>query len=120
MNLTIGLLLALGCIFGGYVGVSLHSGGWNTDDALNALYHLWQPWEFVIIIGAAFGAMVASNKGRVLKKIAIALKKIFASNSVNLKTNQDLLCLMFEIVQKISRGGMRSVEEDIENPQASA
>jgi chemotaxis protein MotA len=120
MNLTVGLLLALGCIFGGYVGVSLHSGGWNTDDALNALYHLWQPWEFIIIIGAAFGAMVASNKGRVLKKIAVALKKIFASNSINLKTNQDLLCLMFEIVQKISRGGMRSVEEDIENPQASA
>jgi chemotaxis protein MotA len=120
MNLTVGLLLALGCIFGGYIGVSLHSSGWNSDDALNALYHLWQPWEFVIIIGASFGAMVASNKGRVLKKIAGALKKMFASNAVSLHTNEDLLCLMFEIVQKISRGGMRSVEEDIENPQASS
>ena len=120
MNLTVGLLLALGCIFGGYIGVSLHSSGWNSDDALNALYHLWQPWEFVIIIGASFGAMVASNKGRVLKKIAGALKNIFASNSISLQTNQDLLCLMFEVVQRISRGGMRSVEEDIENPQASS
>jgi chemotaxis protein MotA len=120
MNLTVGLLLALGCIFGGYVGVSLHSSGWNTDDALNALYHLWQPWEFVIIIGASFGAMVASNKGRVLKKIAVALKKMFTSNAVSLHTNEDLLCLMFELVQKISRGGMRSVEEDIESPKASA
>ena len=119
MNLTIGLLLALGCIFGGYVGVSIHGGVWSTDDALNALYHLWQPWEFVIIIGASFGAMVASNKGRVLKKIAVSLKRIFASNTTNLSSNQDLLCLMFEIVQKISRGGMRSVEEDIENPRAS-
>lgn len=119
MNLSVGLLLALGCIFGGYVGVSVGSGGWDTDAALNALSHLWQPWEYVIIIGAAFGAMVASNKGRVLKKIGVSLKKITSPNSINLKTNQALLCLMFELVQKISRGGMRSVEEDIENPQAS-
>ena len=63
--------------------------------------------------------MVASNKGRVLKKIGVALKKIFSPNAISLKTNQALLCLMFELVQKISRGGMRSVEEDIENPQAS-
>jgi chemotaxis protein MotA len=119
MNLSVGLLLALGCIFGGYVGVSIHSDGWDTDAALNALSHLWQPWEYVIIIGASFGAMVASNKGRVLKKIGIALKKIFSPNTVSLKTNQALLCLMFELVQKISRGGMRSVEEDIENPQVS-
>ena len=119
MNLSVGLLLALGCIFGGYVGVSIGSGGWDTDAALNALSHLWQPWEYVIIIGASFGAMVASNKGRVLKKIGSALKKIFSPNTISLKTNQALLCLMFELVQKISRGGMRSVEEDIENPQAS-
>jgi chemotaxis protein MotA len=119
MNLSVGLLLALSCIFGGYVGVSIHSSGWDTDAALNALSHLWQPWEYVIIIGASFGAMVASNKGRVLKKIGIALKKIFSPNAISLKTNQALLCLMFELVQKISRGGMRSVEEDIENPQAS-
>jgi chemotaxis protein MotA len=119
MNLSVGLLLALGCIFGGYVGVSIGSDGWDTDAALNALSHLWQPWEYVIIIGASFGAMVASNKGRVLKKIGVALKKIFSPNTISLKTNQALLCLMFELVQKISRGGMRSVEEDIENPQAS-
>jgi chemotaxis protein MotA len=119
MNLSVGLLIALGCIFGGYVGVSIHNDGWNLDGALNALYHLWQPWEYVIIIGASFGAMVASNKGRVLKKIGVALKKIFSPNAISLKTNQALLCLMFELVQKISRGGMRSVEEDIENPQAS-
>jgi chemotaxis protein MotA len=119
MNLSVGLLIALGCIFGGYVGVSLGRDGWDTDAAVNALMHLWQPWEYVIIIGASFGAMVASNKGRVLKKIGGALRKIFSPNTVSLKTNQDLLCLMFELVQKISRGGMRSVEEDIENPKAS-
>ena len=120
MNLSVGLLLALGCIFGGYVGVSLGSDGFDMDKAINALYHLWQPWEYIIIIGAAFGAMVASNKGRVLKKIAVSLKKVFKSNNIGLKSNQALLCLMFELIQRISRGGMRSVEEDIENPKGSA
>jgi chemotaxis protein MotA len=119
MNLTIGLLIALVCIFGGYLGVSSMGETFTPDIAVNALLHLWQPWEFVIIIGAAFGAMVASNKGRVLKKIGTSMKSIFIPDSDGLSMNLELLSLMFELLQKVNRHGMRSIEEDIESPYAS-
>lgn len=119
MNLTIGLLIALVCIFGGYIGVSATGEGLTPAIALNALHHLWQPWEFVIIIGASFGAMVASNKGRVLKKIGTSMKAIFVPDNNGLNMNLELLCLMFELLQKINRLGMKSIEEDIEAPYAS-
>lgn len=119
MNLTIGLLIALVCIFGGYLGVSSIGENFTPDIAINALLHLWQPWEFVIIIGAAFGAMVASNKGRVLKKIGTSMKSIFIPDSDGLSMNLELLSLMFELLQKINRQGMKSIEEDIESPYTS-
>ncbi len=119
MNLSIGLLIALACIFGGYLGVSSMGETLTPSIAINALQHLWQPWEFVIIIGAAFGAMVASNKGRVLKKIGTSMKTIFIPDSNGLAMNLELLCLMFELLQKVNRHGMKSIEEDIESPYTS-
>lgn len=119
MNLSIGLLIALACIFGGYLGVSSMGETLTPTIAINALHHLWQPWEFVIIIGAAFGAMVASNKGRVLKKIGTSMKTIFVPDSNGLAMNLELLCLMFELLQKVNRHGMKSIEEDIEAPYTS-
>jgi chemotaxis protein MotA len=119
MNLTIGLTLALICIFGGYVGVSLGGEEHSLNTVLTALGHLWQPFEFIIIIGASFGAMVASNKGRVLKKIWKSFKGIFVSQTAGMTSNRELLCLMFELIQKINRNGMKSVEEDIEAPLTS-
>jgi chemotaxis protein MotA len=119
MNLTIGLIIALACIFGGYLGVSAMGETFTPALALNALSHLWQPWEFVIIIGASFGAMVASNKGRVLKKIGTSMKAIFVPDSDGLAVNLELLSLMFELLQKINRNGMKSIEEDIEAPYQS-
>ncbi len=121
MNLTIGWIIAMFSVIGGYVGVSLHG---STEPVSfyavgNALYHLWQPFEYLIIIGASFGAMIASNKKRVLSKIWLAVRNIFKPNKINKDSNVELLCLMFELTQKIKRNGLMSLEADIEDPQSS-
>ena len=56
MRLLIGILIVVGSVIGGYMGVGGH------------LYVLWQPFEFVIILGAAMGAYVIGNTGPVLKQ----------------------------------------------------
>ena len=49
MNFAIGLLIAVGCILGGYAALGGH------------LEVLMQPYEFVIIGGAALGIFIVAN-----------------------------------------------------------
>ena len=121
MNLTLGWIVATVSILAGYVGVALgaYNFEWDPEKAVNALKHLWQPFEYLIILGSAFGAMLASNKKRVLVKVWYAIKKAFKPNQVSKETNLQLLGLMFTLLNKIKTRGLLAIEEDVENPQAS-
>ncbi len=55
MNFAIGLLITVGCILGGYAALGGH------------LEVLMQPYEFVIIGGAALGIFVVSNTMSTIK-----------------------------------------------------
>lgn len=84
-----------------------------------SLSQLWVPEEFLIIFGAATGTLVAANKFRNLKNLALASSRIFVRASTTRSTNVELLNLMFELLQRIKRDGPRSIESDIENPDES-
>ena len=56
MFLIIGLVVVIGSVIGGYV---MHHG---------KLAVLWQPTEFIIIIGAGIGSMIISNPPAVLAR----------------------------------------------------
>ena len=49
MIILIGLVITLGCMVGGYMAM----GGYVSV--------LWQPWEYVIICGMAFGSFIVAN-----------------------------------------------------------
>ena len=63
MRLIIGAIVVFACVLGGYAAM----GG--------KIYVLWQPFEFVIILGAAIGAFIIGNTGPVLK----AIPSVFAT-----------------------------------------
>jgi chemotaxis protein MotA len=107
MNIPIGWIIAMACALGGY---ALHGGH---------IMVLWQPTEVLTIVGAAVGTMIAANTPTNLKKMFSALGGAF-KNAKNVKQKSlDLLCLMFEILQKIKRDGLMSLEGDIEEPDSS-
>lgn len=108
MNIPLGYVLTLLCALGGY---ALHGGN---------ILVLWQPTEILIIGGAAFGTFVASNSPRVLKLVFASIPKAFKSIAVSKRLYLDLLCLLFEILNKIRREGLMSMEGDIEEPESSA
>jgi chemotaxis protein MotA len=108
MNIPIGWLIAFATAFGGFVWL----GG--------ELHQLWVPEEFVIIFGAALGALVASNKWRNLKNLVKAFGRIFVRAETNKSANLALLCLMFELLQRLKRDGALSIESDITAPKSSA
>lgn len=108
MNIPIGWIIAVASCIYGFVEL----GG--------KLSQLWVPAEFLIIGGAALGALIAGNKGRNLKHIAIAIGKVFIPASVNKKANTQLLSLMFELLQRLTRDGALSIDSDIETPENSS
>jgi chemotaxis protein MotA len=107
MNIPIGWIIAMACALGGY---ALHGGN---------IMVLWQPTEVLTIVGAAVGTMIAANTPTNLKKMFAGLGGAFKAAGNVKQKSLDLLCLMFEILQKIKRDGLMSLEGDIEEPESS-
>jgi chemotaxis protein MotA len=108
MNIPIGWAIALASTLAGFLWLG---GSWS---------QLWVPEEFLIILGASLGTLIAANKLRNLKNLGLAFSRIFIRTSTTRSANVELLNLMFELLQRVKRDGPRSIEADIENPAASA
>jgi len=103
----VGMLIVFGGVIGGYV---MHHGN---------LHVLWQPTELIIIGGAALGAFIISSPKKV---ITLTVKNVFSilGGGPGKKQYVEILALLNRIFGKIRKEGLVSVEEDVENPKASA
>jgi len=107
MRLILGMLTILACVFGGYVAM----GG--------KLDVLVQPFEAVIILGAAAGAFVIGNTGPVLKRALSVFGTLFRGSRYNKASYIELLGLQFTLFRLVQSKGVLALEEHIENPKDS-
>jgi chemotaxis protein MotA len=107
MFVIIGYIVVCGSIFGGYALAGGHLGG------------LWQPLEVLMIFGGAIGAFIVGNDTKALKATVKSLPTLFQGSKFNKALYMDLLALLYEILTKIRKDGMMSVETDIDNPESS-
>lgn len=77
---------------------------------------LWQPFEVIIICGAALGAFMIANPYSVQKKVVMMLPQIFSGSRHNKRYYLQLLGVMYCLFQKSRQEGFLSIEEDIEVP----
>jgi len=108
MRLIVGTILILVCVFGGYSAM----GG--------KLYVLWQPFEAVIILGAAMGAFVIGNTGPVLKQSLKVFGVLMKGPRYKKAAYVELLGLQFSIFKLIQSKGVLALEPHIENPESSS
>jgi chemotaxis protein MotA len=80
---------------------------------------LVQPSEFVIILGAAIGTLLAANPIHVLKKIASGLTEIVTGSKFSRSRYIDSLKMMFNLFNKARKDGLVGIENDIEEPEKS-
>lgn len=80
---------------------------------------LFQPFEFLIIFGAATGAFIAANPGVVIKNVLGGFPKLLKGSRYNKQSYLDLLALMFELFSKARKEGLMALEGDVEEPQES-
>lgn len=107
MRLIIGIVTVFACVFGGYAAMGGH------------LIVLWQPFEFVIVLGAALGAYVIGNSGVVLKQTASVFHSLFKGPKYNKAAYIELLGMQFSLYKLVQAKGILALEQHIENPSES-
>ena len=107
MGVIIGYAVVLGSVLGGFLMVGGHLGA------------LIQPAELIIIGGAGVGAFLVSNPPKVVKSTLKALPTVLKSSSYTKALYMELMALMYEILTKVRKEGLMSVESDVENPESS-
>jgi chemotaxis protein MotA len=109
MFVIIGYILALGCVFGGFM-----IAGGNMGVILAAL-----PIEMLIIGGGALGAFVVNNQPKVLKATLQAIPLALKSSKYTKARYMELLALLYDLLQKARKEGLMAIEQDVENPDQS-
>lgn len=108
MLLIIGWVIVIAVVFGGFVVSGGH---------LAALLH---PVKLLMIVGAAFGGFVASSSPAALKAAANAVPLALKGSKYPRKVYLDLLCLLYDLLNKIRKDGLISIEDHVERPSESA
>ncbi len=106
MFLIVGYIIILAASFGTY---AVHG----------SLAALWVPLEYLAIVGLTVGSFVASNDIKVIKATVGALPSLFKGSKYNKSLYVDLLAMLFEVLSKVRKEGLMSIENDVENPHES-
>ena len=84
-----------------------------------SLAALWVPMEYLAIVGLMIGGFVAGNGPKAIKATMAALPSVLKGSPYNKALYVDLLALLYEILAKVRKEGLMSIEGDIENPESS-
>ncbi len=101
----------------GYVIILAASVG--TYAVHGSLAALWVPMEYLAIVGLTIGSFVAANDMKVIKATMAALPSLFKGSKFNKAAYVDLLAMLFEVLAKVRKEGLMSIENDVENPHDS-
>jgi chemotaxis protein MotA len=108
VTIIIGLLITLGCMLGGFVAMGGHVGV------------IWQPWEYVIICGAALGTFVVANPMKIIKDTGKALMEGFKNEAPTGREYLDVLGLLYSLMRELRGKSRNEVEKHIDDPAQSA
>lgn len=107
MFFLIGVIVVIGSVFTGY---TMHGGN---------LAVLYQPNEFVIILGVGIGSIIVGYPASCLKKTLKGLKYIIKGSPYSKKDYMDLLLFSFNTFKLMKIKGLLEIEGHIENPNES-
>ncbi|MBV9861382.1 MAG: flagellar motor stator protein MotA [Alphaproteobacteria bacterium] len=107
MFLLAGSAIVLACVMGGYV----LSGG--------HLYVLWQPFEGLIIAGAAAGSFITANRKTVLSQALKAVMSLLKGERFGKSAYLELLGLLYTVFKLAKSKGALALEQHVEKPDDS-
>jgi len=107
MLVIVGYVVIIISVFGGFA-----LGGGH-------LAALWQPVEVLMIAGGALGAFVVGNSMKAIKSTLKNLPGVFKESKYNKAMYMELMTLLYDILAKIKKEGLMSIEADVDDPHKS-
>jgi chemotaxis protein MotA len=103
----IGYVVVMASVFGGFAMAGGH------------LAALWQPLEVLMIGGGAVGAFFVGNDSKAIKATFKALPSVFKGSRYTKTLYLELMALLSEILNKVRKEGLMSIESDVDAPEES-
>ena len=107
MLIILGFIIVILSVLGGFV---------LSHGKLGAL---WQPYEVLIICGAAFGAFLVANPLKVVKAALLGIPGLLKGARYRRADYVDILSMVYDVLVKARKEGMIGIEKDIDNPGSS-
>ncbi len=107
MLVIVGCVVVLASVVGGYV-----AGGGHLDV-------LFQPFEVMIIVGAAIGGFITSNRKPVLSAAGKAIPALFKGEKFDKKAYLELLTMLYALFKMAKTKGALALEAHVEKPEES-
>ncbi|PIV91790.1 MAG: flagellar motor stator protein MotA, partial [Gallionellales bacterium CG17_big_fil_post_rev_8_21_14_2_50_54_146] len=107
MLVIVGYVVVMGAVFGGFAMAGGH------------LAALWQPLELLMIGGGALGAFFVGNSMGAIKATLKDLPSLLKGSKYSKDAYMELMALMYELLTKVRKEGLMSIEGDIEKPEDS-
>ena len=107
MSFVIGIIIAVGCMLGGFAALGGH------------LVVIWQPYEFVIIGGSALGTFIVANPLSTIKDSGKACLEAIKGAAPKQRDYLDLLGLLYVLMRELRGNARNELEEQIDNPKES-
>lgn len=107
LGIIVGLVITLGCMLGGFIAMGGH------------VSVLIQPWEFIIILGAALGTFFVANPFSLVKDTDRACMEAFTDAVPKQRDYLDVLGVLYSLMRELRAKSRNEVEVHIDNPKES-
>jgi len=108
VGILLGMVVTLGCVLGGFMAMGGH------------LHVLMQPWELVIIAGAAIGIFLVGNPLSTVKDAGKAIGEAFAQSVPKEQDYLEVLGVLHSLMRELRTKPRNEVEAHIDNPEESS
>ena len=107
MTFVLGVVIVCVCLLGSFVAMGGHLGV------------LWQPFEYVIILGSAIGTFFVANPMKVVKDVAKGIMEAIKESMPKRTDYLDILALLFVLLREMRGKTKSEMEVHVDNPAES-
>ena len=107
MTIVLGLVVTLSCMLGGFAAMGGH------------IAVIWQPWEYVIILGSSLGTFIVANPFKTIKDVGVALKQVAVDATPRKADYLIILGCLYALMREVKSKSRSEVERHVDNPHES-